>query len=427
MSGRGGASIRAEAARQLARIVDGRESLSQLYAQWQSDERTRDAGLLRALVTGAVRWHHRLEWQLAQLLTRPLAAKEAVLAALMRVGLVQLQEMRIPDHAAVAETVAAAKLIDRKHAKPLVNAVLRRFLRERETLDQQMGEVPEARWSHPRWLIDAILNDWPDAAEQILEANNRQAPLTLRVNRARISVADYLSVLDSQAIEYRTYSDSPVAVELLAPRPAATIPGYAEGRVSIQDRSAQRAVEFLDLAPGLRVLDACAAPGGKTTHIRESCPELAALVAVDIDDERIATLHDYLARLGLEATVLCADVGEPEHWWDGQLFDRILLDAPCTAVGVIRRHPDIKLHRQAADVAALAANQHKLLRRLWPLLNPGGRLVYATCSYLRAETEDPVREFANEVDDVLLTAQDQRLPGEANCDGFYYACLKRRE
>lgn len=427
MASGGGASIRAEAARQVGRIVDGHESLSRLYAEWQSGGRTRDAALLRALVTGAVRWHHRLEWQLAQLVTRPLAGKESVLAALMRIGLVQLQEMRIPDHAAVAETVAAAKLIDRKHAKPLVNAVLRRFLRERDALDERMRDVPEALWSHPLWLIDAIHADWPAAAESVLDANNSQAPLTLRVNRSRTSVADYLELLEREGIEYRTYSDSPVAVELLSARPAATIPGYAEGRVSIQDRSAQRAVDFLDLTPGLRVLDACAAPGGKTAHIRETCPDLAALVAVDIDADRVATVHGYLTRLGLEATVLCADAGEPDQWWDGEAFDRILLDAPCTAVGVIRRHPDIKLHREPTDVTALAATQARLLRRLWPLVSPGGRLVYATCSFLRAETAGPARTFVNEFDDARLMAEDQRLPGEANCDGFYYACLKRRE
>lgn len=427
MARAGGGVTRAKAARQLARVVEHGESLAALYVEWESQERSRDTALERALVTGALRWHHRLRWQLEQLSTRALPAKEGVLAALLRIGLLQLQEMRVPDHAAVAETVAAAALIDRKHAKPLVNAVLRAFLRDRAALERRMREVPEALWSHPEWLIEAVRRDWPDAAERVLEADNQQAPLTLRVNLRRTSVAEYLRALATAQIEYRTHADSPVAVELVSPRPAARIPGYAEGRVSIQDRGAQRAAELLDLAAGLRVLDACAAPGGKTAHICEACPEIGELVAVDIDAARLETLRANMDRLGLAATLHCADVGEPSQWWNGRPFDRILLDAPCTAVGVIRRHPDIKLRREPGDVQRLTVGQQRLLRVLWPLLKPGGRFVYATCSFLRAENEARVRDLLGERSDAALIADEQRLPGEANCDGFYYACLQRRE
>lgn len=422
----GGARLRAQAARQLTRVVDGGESLARLYVEWQSDD-SRDGALLRALVTGALRWHHRLEWQLGQLLTRPLAAKDRVLAALLRIGLLQLQEMRIPDHAAVAETVSAAALIKRKHAKPLVNAVLRGFMREREALERAMRDVPEALFSHPQWLIDAVFADWPSDAARILEANNKQAPSTLRINRTRASTASYLATLAAAGIEHITYEDAPMAVELSAPRPAAAIPGYLEGLVSIQDRGAQRAVELLDLAPGQRVLDACAAPGGKTAYIREACPSLAALVAIDVDAERLATLRANLARLGLDATVQCGDAAAPEQWWDGRAFDRILLDAPCTASGVIRRHPDIKLRRVPSDVPRLVAGQRRLLQGLWPLLSPGGRLVYVTCSVLRAETDGQVQAFVRDRDDVVVAGQERRWPGEANSDGFYYACLQHRE
>jgi 16S rRNA (cytosine967-C5)-methyltransferase len=427
MRGAGGAAIRAQSARELARIVDG-ESLARLYLEWQSGDHSRDTALLRALVTGALRWHHRLDWQLGQLLERPLPAKDRVLAALLRIGLLQLQEMRIPDHAAVAETVSAASLIKRKHAKPLVNAVLRRFLRERGALERAMRDVPEALYSHPQWLIDAIFADWPSDALHILEANNTQAPLTLRINRTRTTVVSYRATLTAAGIDHITYEDAPFSVELTAPRPAAAIPGYPEGLVSIQDRAAQKAVEFLGLAPGQRVLDACAAPGGKTAHIREACPSLDELVALDIDADRLATLKANLVRLGLDATVLCADATRPEQWWDRRQFDRILLDAPCTAVGVIRRHPDIKLRRASSDLSALVARQRVLLERLWPLVRrPGGRLVYVTCSILRAETDRQVRAFVGEREDIVVTAEEQRLTGEANSDGFYYACLQYRE
>jgi 16S rRNA (cytosine967-C5)-methyltransferase len=422
-----GAAIRAQAARQLARVADGGESLARLYAEWQVIEHSRDTALLRALVTGAVRWHHRLAWQLGQLLTRPLAAKDRELAALLRIGLLQLQEMRVPDHAAVAETVAAATLIKRRHSKPLINAVLRGFLRERESLARAMLDVPEARHSHPQWLIDAISADWPGNADAIFEANNTQAPLTLRINTTRTTVQSYLEMLTAAGIEYMTYADAPVAVDLPAARPASAIPGFTAGLVSIQDRSAQRAVAFLDLRPGLRVLDACAAPGGKTAHILESCRSLAEVVAIDIDADRLATLRANLSRLGLSATVLGGDAAAPEQWWDGQAFDRILVDAPCTAVGVIRRHPDIKLHRSPGDIPELVASQHRLLQCLWPLLRPGGRLVYAACSILRAETDGQVDQFVAERKDAIVEGQEQRLTGEANSDGFYYACLQYRE
>ena len=420
-----GAAIRAEAARDVARIVDRRQSLAKLYAEWQAAPRSRDQALLRALVTGALRWHHRLAWQLEQLLARPLSPKDGELAALLRIGLLQIQELRVPDHAAVSETVAAVPRIERSHARPLVNAVLRRFLRERDVLDHRMRDVPEARWSHPSWLIDVTRSDWPAAAERILEANNERAPMTLRVNRRRTSLGEYLDVLAAANIEYRTHSDAPFAVELLAARPAAEIPGYGDGRVSIQDRSAQRAIGFLDLEDGQHVLDACAAPGGKTAHILEAC-DVAELVAIDDDEARLVTLRENLARLGLGATVCCADAGEPASWWDGRLFDRILLDAPCTAVGVIRRHPDIKILREPNDVVALAEAQQHLLRRLWPLLKPGGKLVYAACSYLRAESERQIHDFSNDQTDVHVIVEEQCLPGEANSDGFYYACLNRR-
>lgn len=391
-----------------------------------------DRALLTALVAGSLRWHHRLDWQLNELVLRPLAARDAELAALIRIGLFQLQWLRIPDHAAVAATVETAPALGKGHAKSLINAVLRRFLREREALEARMRDVPVARLSHPAWLIDAIAADWPRAAERIFEANNTQAPMWLRVNPRRGSRGSYLRELASAGIAGTAATDLPHAILLAEPVPVAELPGFGEGRVSVQDGAAQYAALLLDTRPGQRVLDACAAPGGKTAHVLESCPGIAELLAIDIDAERLATVAENLARLGLVATLFAADAAEPATWWDGRPFERILLDAPCTATGVIRRHPDIKVLRRPADVDRAAVLQSHLLRALWPLLAAGGRLVYVTCSILERENAAQVEEFVGATRGACVALPEnpfagQSLPGEANRDGFYYACIDRRD
>jgi 16S rRNA (cytosine967-C5)-methyltransferase len=423
-SARQGAALRALAARQVARIVAGESTLASLYGEWQADD-ARDAALLRMLVTGALRWHHRLAWQLARLLSKPLPAKDAELGALLRIGLFQLQWTRIPAHAAVAATVDAAANIGRRHAKGLVNAVLRRFERERAVLDAALPSDAEAHHSHPQWLIDALRRDWGVRAEDVLAAGNAQAPMWLRVNTRRTSVEAYAAELDAAGIEHRRDAALAQGIVLVEPRPAASLPGFAEGRVSIQDGAAQRAADYLDLAPGQRVLDACAAPGGKTAQMLERCPALAEVVALDADETRLPTLKANLERLGLRATVLCADAAATELWWDGRVFDRVLLDAPCTATGVIRRHPDIKIRRTPDDVERAVALQRALLDRLWTVLALRGRLVYATCSVLRAENDEQIDRFLSLHEDAVCTERRQYLSGEANMDGFYYACLTR--
>jgi 16S rRNA (cytosine967-C5)-methyltransferase len=424
-----GAELRATAARIGARVLATRVPVE--TALMGVAHLARDASLLRALVFAALRWHHRLEWQLKRLLTRPLAPSDTELAALLRVGLVQLQALRTPTHAAVSATVDACRLIGRKHAQGLVNAVLRRFLRERTTLLAEGAHSLEAHHSHPTWLIEALRGDWGERTESILAANNALPPLWVRVNRRVMEPERYLQMLHERGIDARTDPRAQSAVLLAEPLPAASIPGFTDGVVSIQDAGAQLAAEMLDLGAGQRVLDACAAPGGKTAHILETRPDLQCVVALDRDAERLERVRENLERLKLEATLVHADACTPGDWWDGRPFERILLDAPCSALGVIRRHPDIKVHRTAADVAAAIERQALLLDALWPLLAPGGRLVYATCTLLNGENTEQVARFCARTPDAIAVpptapAGLQILPGEANMDGFYYACLRKQ-
>jgi 16S rRNA (cytosine967-C5)-methyltransferase len=336
--------------------------------------------------------------------------------------------LRIPEHAAVSATVDAAAAIGQRDAAPLVNAVLRRFLRERAALGAALDTDPVARHSHPGWLIAELERDWPEDWRRICDANNAPAPMWLRVNERKTTRADYLDRLRAAGIAAHASPEVPSAVMLAAPHPVRALPGFAAGEVSVQDVAAQRAAGFLDLAPGQRVLDACAAPGGKTGHILEACSGLDDVWAVDRDDARLGMVRDNLARLGLAAKVVAGDATRPETWWDGRPFDRILLDAPCSAVGVIRRHPDIKVLRRPEDVARAVELQAALLAALWPLLRAGGRLVYATCSVLRRENDAQIAAFAAAVGaaEPAGTAGQSRcqtLPGHADGDGFYYACL----
>jgi 16S rRNA (cytosine967-C5)-methyltransferase len=388
-----------------------------------------DVSLLGALVFGAMRWHHRLLPQCDRLLSKPLRQGQLELGALLRIGLLQLQHLRVPEHAAVSATVDAAKLLGQADAAPLVNAVLRRFQRERAAIDAALADVPEARFSHPAWLIDALARDWPDAWQTLLEANNAQAPMWLRVNERRGSREAYLEMLRASGIGATAAADVATAIALDAPRPVDSLPGFAAGYVSVQDIAAQRAAGFLELASGQRVLDACAAPGGKTGHILETCTELAEVWAVDRDEARLAKVRENLDRLGLAARVIAGDATRPADWWDGRPFDRILLDAPCSGTGVIRRHPDIKVLRRPEDVTRAAQLQSDLLRALWPLVRPGGRLVYATCSVLRRENDAQIEAFQRSQPDegpgTVVARRCQTLPGETNGDGFYYACLHK--
>jgi 16S rRNA (cytosine967-C5)-methyltransferase len=425
-----GAGVRALAARLNTRVVAEGQSLAALGDDASAGLPERDRPLLKALLMATLRWHHRLDWQLGQLLERPLKREDALLGALLRVGLAQIQDLRIPDHAAVSATVNASRELGLERASGLVNAVLRRYLRERGALGERALGSPVARYSHPPWLIAALERDWPDRWREILDRGNELPPFWLRVNRRRIGREAYRELLGAAGMSATPDAHAIDALLLAEACPVDELPGFAAGLVSVQDVAAQRAADLLDLAPGCRVLDACAAPGGKTAHILERCPGLTEVVAVDSDTTRLETVAENLGRLGLAASIVAGDAGEPAGWWDGRPFDRILVDAPCSATGVIRRHPDIKLLRRAGDIEGLAAGQRRMLEALWPLLDQGGRLVYATCSVLRAENQGVAGAFAAARPDASLPPfgspeHFQLFPGEANGDGFYYACLKK--
>ena len=424
-----GARVRALAARLNADVVMRGQSLAALRID-ADDLAERDRALLRALLQGSLRWHHRFDRELAGLLDRPLKPRDALLAALLRIGLTQLEALRIPDHAAVASTVAAATELGFAHARGLVNAVLRRYLRERDTIAERTAADEVARYSHPGWLIEAIRHDWPDRWQTVLEANNALPPLWLRVNRLKVDRDAYQCTLRAAGLDATKGSSSDDALLMSEPCPVAELPGFDDGLVSVQDAAAQLAALLMQLAPGQRVLDACAAPGGKTAHMLEICPGLEQLVAIDDDAARLGQVRQNLDRLGLEAELVEGDAGEPSDWFDGRRFDRILLDAPCSSTGVIRRHPDIKILRRASDIAPLASNQARLLDALWALLEPGGRLVYATCSVLAAENTAVVGRFLERTADAAAppfgsAGHFALTPGETNTDGFYYACLTK--
>jgi len=421
-----GAEVRALAARLVARVIDERIAADELLSAQVVP--ARDQPLLAALVLGSLRWHYRLQWQAQRLLERPLRQRQSALAALLRVGLLQLQELRIPEHAAVSATVDAAALLGARGAKGLVNAVLRRFQRERADLERAALDVPEARFAHPSWLIDAIRTDHTRVWEAILAANNAPPPLWLRVNLMRTTRADYLEALAAAGIGAIASADVESAVLVAEPVGVDALPGFADGHVSVQDLSAQRAAALVEVSPGDRVLDACAAPGGKAGHLLEAAGGRCELTAVDRDAKRLGRVRENLDRLGLTARLTTGDATKPEQWWDGKPFERILIDAPCSATGVIRRHPDIKVLRRPADVDRVIGLQARLLRALWPLLGPGGRLVYGTCSVLRRENDAQIAAFRAE--DSTINAVDgvasmQLLPEEAGGDGFYYACLTK--
>jgi 16S rRNA (cytosine967-C5)-methyltransferase len=421
-----GAKVRAVAAQLVAQVLEQRVTADELLPA--AAVAPRDQSLLAALVFGALRWHFRLEWQASRLLARPLKQGQAELAALLRIGLLQLQELRIPEHAAVSATVDAAAVLGQRSAGGLINAVLRRFLREREAIARAAELVDEARFAHPRWLVDALRADYPAEWQTVLAANNSPPPMWLRVNLLRTTRAAYLDALAAAGMTAVADDDVATAVRLTEPAAVEALPGFAAGQVSVQDLSAQRAAALLGLEPGQRVLDACAAPGGKTGHILEVLAGTGEVWAVERDAPRLDLIRDNLQRLGLAAQLVTGDATKPADWWDGRPFDRILIDAPCSATGVIRRHPDIKVLRRPADVARAMALQAELLRALWPLLAAGGRLLYATCSVLQRENDEQIAAFrAAEaaVEPAEGVASLQLLPEEARGDGFYYAGLRK--
>ncbi|MDP9088483.1 MAG: 16S rRNA (cytosine(967)-C(5))-methyltransferase RsmB [Pseudomonadota bacterium] len=396
---------------------------------------------VRSLSYGAVRGYFRHEAILGRLLSAPVRSLDFLVRAILSVALYELEDERSPQYAVVDAAVQTAKATDAARASGLINAVLRRYLRERKTVDAEIASRPAPRHAAPIWLADRFRADWPVRWTQLLAASDAQAPMWLRVNRRLATASEYVAQLQAAGIEAREEPLVPYAVALHAPRDVHELPGFAQGVVSVQDLGAQCVAFPLALAPGQRVLDACAAPGGKTALVAEAEPNLAKLVAVDIDPHRLGKVRENLNRARLDAEVLAADSSAPAAWWKGEPFDRILLDAPCSGLGVIRRHPDIRLRKSPSDIDKLPALQGKLLRATWEMLKVGGRLVYVTCTVTRSENRDVIAAFlANHSEARIVPVQDwegwpglgevdefgrQILPGEAGADGFYYAALTK--
>ncbi len=415
-------------------LGDGRSLTAALEAAKSRLPPGRERAFLQSLCFGTLRWYFRLDLILKHLLAKPIKKKDFDIHVLALLGLYQIAYTRVKLYAAVAETVAAAS--HKKWAKALLNAVLRNYLRQREELDKLADREASSRTAHPDWLLCELHRSWPSHAEAICVENNRLPPMALRVNRTRCTRDDYIHRLKASDLDAFPVAFNPDGVHLANAIDVEKLPGFYEGLVSIQDGAAQFAARILGAQTGHRVLDACAAPGGKTAHILELTPGLGEMVAIDIHPERAADISSNLDRLGLQATVLAGDLLDRSAWWDGRLFDRILLDVSCSATGVIRRHPDIKVLRRPEDIAVLADRQEKMLVAAWSMLAPAGLLVYSTCSVLKQENHEQIERFLKSHDNALewpieanwgtrCPAGRQILPGESGMDGFYYACLSR--
>ena len=419
----------------LTALQKGRGALTSHLAQYTD---LHDYGLLQETTYGACRWFHALEYLLNQLVSKPLRDKDLDLKSLLIIGFYQLRELSIPDYAVINETVSTASMYGKPWGKSLINGVLRNYLRSQHQLEERLNQSSaDTRYSHPSWLVDELFKQWPEQAEQILAHNNVRPPMTLRANQRQNSREELLKQLHVASVGAQAGKFSDTAIYLDQPRPLTNLPGFDNGQLSVQDEASQLVPALLQLSPGQSVLDACAAPGGKTCHILESECSLTSLLALDRASDRVNKIKDNLTRLHLEATTLCADVNIPSTWWDGKKFDRILLDAPCSATGVVRRHPDIKLLGTPENVLSLQKNQQELLNSLWPCLKKGGLLLYTTCSLLRQENEFIIDEFLQCTDNAKYegVAADwgvecrygrQLLTGANDGpDGFFYCLLRK--
>ena len=428
--------LRAIAARALQRVTYQGESLTEVFQHSTLQSLSvRDQAWVRHVCFGAVRWHGRLGAVLRELLDKPIKTADKDIECLLRLGLYQIIYQRTPDHAAVSETVDASRALKKAWAGSLVNGVLRRFLREQAAVLAKVDQIESAQYSFPTWLADRIKQAWPQDWQAIMQASNEHPPLSLRVNGLLATREQYLERLKQQQIQAEPIATTEFGIHLPEALAVTELPDFAQGSVSVQDAAAQQAAVLLAPQAKMRVLDACAAPGGKTCHLLERYPQIE-LVALDNSAKRIKQVYENLTRLNLAATVKVADAVDLAAWWDGQAFERILLDAPCSATGVIRRHPDIKLLRKKTDIATLQQQQAALLQALWQVLKQGGLLLYATCSILPEENNLQIEQFLKTQPDARvkaikatwgreLSVGRQILPGEQGMDGFYYALLEK--
>ncbi|MDT8311166.1 MAG: 16S rRNA (cytosine(967)-C(5))-methyltransferase RsmB [Methylophaga sp.] len=425
---------RSAAAKVIMTVAQQKQSLNPVLTATLTTLPAAQRSLCQQLSYGVLRLYPTLQALADPLLQKKLKNKDQDIYALLLIGIYQLRALRIPPHAAISETVDGASLLGKNWAKGLLNACLRQYQRRQTELENQANISAVGQFAHPQWLIDAIRHDWPDHWQQVLTANNQQAPMILRVNQQKITADDYQSVLAEKRIASQLLDQCPQGLLLDKACDISELPHFADGWLSVQDGAAQQVAVLLDLQPGMQVLDACAAPGGKTAHMLELVPDLSML-ALDIDAQRLQRVAETLQRLDLNAKTLAADAANIESWWQGQHFDRILIDAPCSGSGVIRRHPDIKLLRRPEDIDQLATRQQQLLDNLWPLLKPDGILVYTTCSVFARENTGQIHAFlqrhadARLIEAVQAPARKaqcgyQRLPGDDAFDGFFYACLQ---
>ncbi len=425
---------RAAAARCLAAVSNGL-SLSQQIPIFEQQVIEKDRPLFRQLCYGVLRYYPKLDGIGQQLISKRLKKKDRDIQMLVMLGIYQLSEMRIPDHAAISTTVNATKVLKKPWAKAFVNGVLRQWQRNPEELLKKLS--PAQQHSHPEWFHTLLNKAWPDHANAIEQANNSHPPMCLRVNQQYGTAADYLQQLEENTIEAKPCDFAPEGIRLLEPVGVEALPGFADGKASVQDEAPQLSAKLLALAPRQRVLDACCAPGGKTCHILEAEPQLTEVIGLDIDEERLSRVEENLERLKLSAKLIAGDAADTDSWWDGKTFDRILLDAPCSATGVIRRNPDIKLHRTLEDIQQLHQLQFSILQALWQTLTPGGLLLYATCSVLPDENEHVVARFCGQqadADHQTIEADwglarpfgRQLFPIENGHDGFFYALIAKK-
>jgi len=417
----------------MAEVLDKGRSLAESPALSRLKD-SRDNALARHLTYGVLRWLNALSWLGNQLLSKPLKSRDRDVQRLILIGLQQLWHDATASHAAVNETAECARLMGKPWAVGLVNAVLRRFQREQQEWLEKLKKTDNF-YAHPSWLLKDLKQDWPDNWQAIAIANNQQAPLWLRINRQKADEATLLSQLETAGFEVQKHPFAADAISITPAAPVAKIPGFANGWLSVQDPAAQLARDLISPEAGQRVLDACSAPGGKAAHILESCPKVD-LTVLDYQAHRVEQIKETMQRLELNASPRVADATDTKAWWDGKPFDKILLDAPCSATGVIRRHPEIKWLRSTENVDAVVATQAALLDALWPVLAPGGTMVYATCSMLRCENDQQVSRFLERTKDAELVVPEvswgmaldygrQILPGAAEMDGFFYAILRK--
>lgn len=429
-------NIRALAAKCCYSVIDQGRSLSDELPKQQDKLEGKDKGLLQEICYGVLRYLPELENDIRQLMDKPLTGKQRVFHFLLIVGVYQIKYMRTPDHAAVSETVAATSVLKNRHMKALVNGVLRNFVRQQNTEQQNSTTLSDAiTFNHPGWFIKKLQQGYPNQWQAILTANQLKPPMWLRVNQQVQTTENYQALLTNNEITIKATEPNSGAIELSRPVDVQKLPGFNEGWVSVQDAAAQQAARLLDCKAGDVVLDCCAAPGGKTCHMLETTPDITSMTAIDIEETRLERVRDNLSRLKLNAKVIAGDAANPDSWWDGQLYDRILLDAPCSGTGVIRRHPDIKWLRKSSDIDALVVLQQQILKSIWSLLKPGGTLLYATCSVLPEENSLQIAKFIEENSNAQLIAITdkvddigwQLVPDDRNMDGFYYAKLIKNQ